>query len=106
MVDILNNKTRLELYYEIEEIMEEALQEKITINKQKFKLKNYHLEDYFCESCGKMFNFYEMSSCDKCGSFICDNCSTVVSNDRIKYSENKFNFDFLCNKCVKEINEL
>jgi hypothetical protein len=97
-------KTRLELYYEIEEIMEENLQEKIDINKEKFKLKNYYLEGYFCESCGKMFNFYEMSTCDNCGKFVCDNCS-VETSDVIKYPNDIFRADFMCNNCVEKLND-
>ena len=46
-----------------------------------------------------MFNFYDMSTCDNCGKFVCDSCSVVVSNNRDKYPEDKFNMDF----CVMNV---
>lgn len=51
---------------------------------------DYHLHNYNCELCGENHSFYEMSSCDRCQRFICDDCSEAVANR----DNNPFGYDF------------
>lgn len=74
-----------------------------TINKSKYQFSqfgnDYHLKQYACELCGKVHGFHDMSTCDRCSRFICDNCSEVVANR----GNNPYKFDFLCQQCIKEL---
>lgn len=73
------------------------------LNKSKYQFSqsgnDYHLRQYACELCGQVHDFYEMSSCDRCQRFICNNCSEAVVNRE----NNPYKYDFLCNKCIKEL---
>lgn len=64
------------------------------------KEPDYWNKSYDCELCGTTHRFDEMSTCERCLRFVCDDCSEVVSNRE----NNPFpEWDFLCNDCVKEL---
>ena len=64
------------------------------------KEKEYWKKEYACELCGEIHHFTEMSTCERCLRFVCDNCSEAVVNRE----DNPFKeWDFLCEDCKKEI---
>lgn len=74
------------------------------INKSKLdfcKDAEYWNNSYNCELCGTIHKFDEMSTCERCLRFVCDDCSEVVCNR----GNNPFKeWDFLCNDCIRELN--
>ena len=73
------------------------------MNKSKIELSQ---EDYwndvevYCELCNTKHKSTDLSTCDRCGRFVCDRCSEAVINREI----NPYKYDFLCNECIKELN--
>ena len=52
-----------------------------------------------CEICHKKYKATELSTCDRCQKYACSQCSEAVINR----DNNPFNYDFLCNECIKEL---
>lgn len=70
------------------------------IDKSKIKFEGDYWNEYYdCELCGENHDFYSMSTCERCLRFVCDNCSEAVANRE----NNPFNYDFLCDDCIKEL---
>lgn len=72
------------------------------MSKSKIELSQ---EDYWndvevaCELCNHKQPATNLSTCDRCGRFVCHNCSEAVINREI----NSYKYDFLCNECIKEL---
>ena len=75
------------------------------LNKSKLdfcKDPEYWNKSYNCELCGDKHAFTEMSTCERCLRFVCDKCSEAVCNRE----NNPFpEWDFLCNDCIKELQD-
>ena len=54
-----------------------------------------------CEICGMIHKATQLSTCDRCGRYVCDKCSEAVVNRE----ENPYGFDFLCRDCIDELNK-
>lgn len=75
------------------------------INKSKLdfcKDTEYWKNSYDCELCGITHKFDEMSTCERCLRFVCDDCSEAVCN---RENNQYKGWDFLCNDCIKELTE-
>lgn len=65
-------------------------------------MTEYWEKSYNCDICKKLYKFDDLSTCDRCGKFVCSNCSEAVVNREV----NNFNYDFLCNDCIQELSEV
>ena len=69
---------------------------------------NISQEDYWndvevhCELCNTKHKATDLSTCDRCGRFVCSNCSEVVCNRQ----DNPYSYDFLCNDCKEELDSM
>ena len=76
---------------------------RVIINKSNIdfsKEGDYWKKSYRCELCGEEHSFTEMSTCERCLRFICDNCSEAVANREINPFEE---WDFLCGECIEDL---
>ena len=65
-------------------------------------------EDYWnnvevvCELCNHKQPATNLSTCDRCGRFVCSDCSEAVCNRQ----DNPYSYDFLCNACKEELDSV
>ena len=66
-------------------------------------------EDYWndvevsCELCNTKHKATDLSTCDRCGRFVCEDCSEAICNrEDNPYKE----WDFLCSDCIKELDNM
>lgn len=69
---------------------------------------NISQEDYWndvevhCELCNTKHKATDLSTCDRCGRFVCSNCSEAVCNRQ----DNPYSYDFLCDACKEELDSM
>lgn len=75
------------------------------INKSKIEFckdNEYYKKNYNCELCGTEHHFSEMSTCERCLRFVCDECSeAVINRENNPYTE----WEFLCDECKEELDK-
>lgn len=52
-----------------------------------------------CEICGINLPLTQLIKCDKCGSFVCQNCSDYVEGE--SYNHNAY--EILCINCINDL---